>query len=294
MRVNNGLQELVIYKRSLIVLLLFILQACSLMNTAYNKAPSLTYWWLDSYLDFSAEQKPGVKDELAALHAWHRKNELPVYADFVHELKVSATQDIEPATVCKAFSDVRSRMRASREHILPVTMKATVALSDDQLAYLEKQFAKRNKKWREEWMEGTPQERKEHRVEEAVKNAEKFYGKLENAQVDIIKRNMEESSFDPQVVYKEIVRRETDTLKTLKGLQSSTSLTEVRAELEALLARYIDSPDPAYVRYFDSFSKESCQSVARLHNATTAAQRAKAVETLAEYESNFRKLSQQQ
>lgn len=263
------------------------------MSTAYNSAPNLTYWWLDGYLDFTSEQKPAIKSELAVLHDWHRKNELPIYADFVGALQVKAVRDVDAAEVCQAFDEVRNRMRASSSRILPVTLKATVGLSDQQLVYLDKQFNKRLKKWREEWMDGTLQEQREHRVEEGIKNAEKFYGNLQDAQVDIIKANTAASSFDAQIVYRELERRQADTLQTLKGLQTSASQATAEAALQGLIARYMESPDPAYVKYFDTFSKQGCQFMARLHNATTPVQRARAVETLADYERKFRQLNSQ-
>ncbi len=263
------------------------------MSTAYNSAPNLTYWWLDGYLDFTSEQKPAVKSELAALHDWHRKNELPIYADFVNGLQAKAVRDVDAAEVCAAFDEVRARVRASSSHILPVTLKATVGLSDQQLIYLDKQYSKRLKKWREEWMDGTPQEQREHRVGEGVKSAEKFYGRLQDAQVDIIKANTQASIFDAPLVYRELERRQADTLQTLRGLQGNASPQAAEAALQGLIARYLQSPDPVYARYFEEFSQQGCQFMARLHNATTPVQRAKAVETLADYERKFRQLSSQ-
>ncbi|NNU44233.1 hypothetical protein [Ramlibacter montanisoli] len=53
------------------------LSACSAVKLGYNALPSLAYFWLDGYVDFSDEQAPRVRDEIANLHTWHRQQELP-------------------------------------------------------------------------------------------------------------------------------------------------------------------------------------------------------------------------
>ena len=53
------------------------LAGCSAIKLGYNSLPQVSSWWLDGYIDFSDEQEPRVRDDLARLHQWHRRQELP-------------------------------------------------------------------------------------------------------------------------------------------------------------------------------------------------------------------------
>ena len=41
------------------------LSACSAIKLGYNALPTLSYWWLDGYIDFSAEQAPQASGVMA-------------------------------------------------------------------------------------------------------------------------------------------------------------------------------------------------------------------------------------
>ncbi len=42
------------------------LAACSAIKLGYNNIDDVAYWWLDSYVDFSDEQTPRVREDLRA------------------------------------------------------------------------------------------------------------------------------------------------------------------------------------------------------------------------------------
>jgi hypothetical protein len=53
------------------------LAACSAIKLGYNNLDEIAYWWLDSYVDFTDDQAPRAREDLARLHWWHRNEELP-------------------------------------------------------------------------------------------------------------------------------------------------------------------------------------------------------------------------
>ena len=71
-------------------LLLVFLGGCSAVRIGYNNAPALAYWWLDSYIDFNDAQAMQVRDSLNTLQAWHRKTELPAYAELLRQMQGAA------------------------------------------------------------------------------------------------------------------------------------------------------------------------------------------------------------
>ena len=63
----------------------------------------------------------------------------------------------------------------------------TVRLSPAQLQQLEKKYAKNNREYREEWIDVTPEKRRERRYESILKRSEDFYGRLTSDQRQMVR-----------------------------------------------------------------------------------------------------------
>jgi hypothetical protein len=50
-----------------VVCLADLLSGCSTVRLAYDSGPTLAWWWIDGYGDFSGEQAPRVKDGIRSL-----------------------------------------------------------------------------------------------------------------------------------------------------------------------------------------------------------------------------------
>ncbi len=269
------------------------LQGCGVVRLAYNQAPEALYWWLDSYFDFDEPQTLRVRADLESLQAWHRQNELPAYAELLQKARALAPGEVQGTQLCELFAQGRARALAVMDRIEPTVLAIAPTLSSAQITHLERQLDKRNRKWRAEWLEGPAERREARRVKEAVSRAEHFYGRLEPAQLVVVRASIARSGFDPQVSYRETVRRQQDALATLRVLQAqgAAPAAQVRAEMRALFERSLNSPDPVFRSYLDALTRDGCDAVAALHNSTTAAQRARAARTLADYEADLRALA---
>ena len=269
------------------------LQGCGgLIKVAYNQAPDALYWWLDGFFDFKEAQTLRLRPDLEALHAWHRRHELPVYADIASKAANLASGNVSTEQVCDIFNAGRTRALASVERFEPTVVVIAPMFKPEQIAHLEKELDKRNKKWRAEWMDGPPARRMTKRVKEAVSRAEMFYGNLDSLQIAMMREIIGRSTSDPQISYRETVRRQQDVLATLRNFANTPpSEVRARADMRALFDRSLISPEPAYRTYLETTTHEGCAAVAELHNATTPAQRAKAVRLLKEYEADFRALA---
>ena len=74
------------------------LTGCGAVRLAYNNAPDLTYWWLDGFLDLDSAQSARLRNDLNALQAWHRKEELPAVAEMLKNLQAA----VSPARGCRS------------------------------------------------------------------------------------------------------------------------------------------------------------------------------------------------
>ena len=267
------------------------LVGCGMVRVAYNQAPDALYWWLDSYFDFKEAQTQRLRKDLDSLHEWHRANELPAYAALLDKARSLSGGTVDTVQVCGMFDEARARAIAAMERMEPTIVAIAPTLSLEQIGHLEDKLDKRNRKWRAEWMEGPQHKRVAKRVKDAVSRAETVYGNLDERQLAVIKSAVARSSYDPQVAYRESLRREQDSLATLRSFHSSPATPDqVRTAIRALFDRSIKSPDLAYRSYLDAITREGCSAVADLHNSTTPAQRHRAAKTLKSYEDDFRAL----
>jgi hypothetical protein len=275
--------QTLIRKASLLILLL-ALGGCHAVRVGYNNAQELSYYWLNSYVQFTAEQKPVIKAELAALHDWHRFNEIPTYINILQTAQKKVLQDTSNMEVCSMVEDVRERLRIFNLQTEPIIEKLAPTLSHEQLEHMQRHFDRNNEKWRKDWLEGSQKERDQHRLKLAVKRAEMFYGSLTPGQRNILEENLRISTFNPDTSYTERLRRQADAIATLKKIiDLKLSAPDIKLEIAAYFDRLQNGDDLAYQNYVDRLTVDSCDGFVRLHNSTSPKQRQRAADKLGGY-----------
>lgn len=293
---SNRLSSQFLHLRHIIGVLLVVLVAlgvsgCSAVKLSYNNAPALAYWWLDSYLDLNETQSLKLRSDLAALQTWHRQMELPVYASTLERLQRLAATEVSPPQVCALYDELRPRLQVLLDRAEPTLVALAPTLTATQLEHLARQFDKRNRKWRAEWLDNSPAERAARRVQQLVDRAEHFYGPLEEAQLADLRAAVAHSHFDLNLKYREALRRQQDALQTLRQLQAEAGpAVNVKAAMHGLLERTLNSPAADYRSYTELSTQEDCRLLATLHNSATPAQRQRLLETLQDYAADARSL----
>jgi Family of unknown function (DUF6279) len=273
---------------------LALLQACSAVKLAYNQAPDLTYWWLDSYVDFNEQQTPKAREEIAKFFAWHRTSQLPKVVTLLQKSQALAPTNLSAAQTCALFDEARSLYDAATDKVLPTAADLLPTLGPEQLQHLQRKYKKNNDEYVRDYITGKAEERDAKRLKQAIQRSEMIYGKLDEAQIAAIQRTIQKSSFNAVLSMKERERRQQDALDMLARLVADKPPPQqVQASLRAYLYRSLNSPDVVYRGYAQTMVKESCESFAALHATTTPEQRAYAVQTLKGYEADMRILAAQ-
>ncbi|MDW5444212.1 DUF6279 family lipoprotein [Polaromonas sp. SM01] len=272
--------------------LLVLLQACSAVKMAYNQAHELAYWQLDGYFDFSDAQTTKVREELVQVHQWHRNTQLPTYIEALKKWQSLLPGELDEAQVCALVEDVRGKLLAISDRSEIVLTELATTLAPEQLDHLKRKFSKLNTAYRRDFLEGSPQSLLDKRVKKAVSRAETLYGPLEDKQLAVIRHHLAQSVFDAKLSLAEHQRRQQDALQTLAPLiASSATAKQAQPAIRAYFERSLNSPDPAFRSYQDRLTRDSCKTFAALHNSTSAAQRAQAVQTLKGYAQDFKTLA---
>ncbi len=264
------------------------LLACSAVKLAYNQATELAYWQLHSYFEFDDTQKPLVREQLARIHLWHRQTQLPAYVETLEKWKAWLPAEIDETRACGIFEEVKTRLQAISDRAVPAMGSVVGTLGPEQLDALKRKFSKLNAAYRDDFLAGSPEDLINRRLKKAVSRAEMLYGTLDDRQLAVLRSRITQSVFDARLALAEHQRRQRDALQSLRPLIAGRATAEQASPLmQAYLDRAIHSPDPAYRSYQERLTHDSCQTFTALHNSTTAAQRARAVQTLQGYAQDF-------
>lgn len=270
-----------------------LLQGCTAIKLGYNTAPTVSYWWLDGYFDFNEAQAQRVRDDLGALQQWHRGDQLPEYAELLQRAQALVAQpQVTPAQVCVIVEEARQQLDGIAARAESGAAALATSLTPPQLEHLQAKYADRNAEFRKDWLDASPAKVREKRYDKALDRAETVYGRLDPAQRALIREQIDASTYDPRILNTERIRRQQDTLATLRSLAGGQGTADQAARaMRGLFDRYKESPAPAYRSYAQRQIEELCEGFALAHNTTTPAQRTKAVNRLKSYERDVRELA---
>ncbi|MGE0098956.1 MAG: DUF6279 family lipoprotein [Hydrogenophaga sp.] len=267
------------------------LSACTAARLAYNQAPTITYWWLDAYVDLDDAQSTQTRVALDQFFQWHRFNELPSYADLLRQWQALAPHDLTPAQACAQFEQARERIERAAEQTVEPFTRLALQLTPAQLEHLQRHQARGNEDFEKDFLRGDAEQRLKTRLKRATERSEMLYGTLNDEQRALLRDLLLGSPFDAQRTQAERLRRQADLLQTVRDAQAAPALAQQR--LREHYARVNRSPTPGYDAYQRELVRQGCVQFSRLHNSTSSEQRAHAVRVLKGYEDDFRVLSAQ-
>jgi hypothetical protein len=269
-----------------------LLAGCSAVRFAYNQAPELSYWWLDGYVDFSDAQKPLARTALHDWFRWHRRDELPQYALLLAQAREQVMAPATSEQACRWFGQINERLDAAFDRALPPLADVMRRLTPAQIAHLERKYASTSEALEKDFVKPGPQERQKMQLDRVVDRAEMIYGRLDAQQRARVAEMLVESPFDAPRWIAERRARQQDALRTLARLSTEqASLAEAERELRRLAEQSRRSPDDAYRSYQQRLIAFNCSFAARIHNLTTAEQRAAAAGRLKGWEDDARMLA---
>jgi hypothetical protein len=267
---------------------------CSLVQVAYNQSERVAYWWLDSTFEFTPTQEEQVRAGLAQWFKWHRHTQLPPYAQFLVRAEKEALAPLSPALACTRRNELEAMGRLAIDTAVPPMASVALTLSPDQLRYLDKYLAKKNKEYREDYLQPDLQERQEATAEFVLKWTEFFYGDLDSAQEKQLTHDVAAMPINAQDVYDERLRLQREFVQLIHRLIAQHA-TQAQAE-QALRAQFQEvfvPSNPAQRARLAGWIQSGCNLSAATHNRTTAEQREHVSDKLKSWEDDLRELAKQ-
>ncbi len=267
------------------------LAGCSAVKLGYASLPHVALWWLDGYVDLSDEQEPRVRDEIAALHAWHRRDELPRVIQLLGRMEQLAPGDISAPQACAVLGEIQLRLKAVAFQAEPAAVALAANLSPRQLRHLARKYRSNNERFRREWLELAPDEQLQKRQAQVLDRLESIYGRLEEPQRAVLGQRLARTVWDPQRMLAQWQRRQRDLLAILERIRSGgLAPADAGDLLRGWVERLQQPADAADRAYQDAVLQEGCATFAAVHQSTTAAQREHAVRRLRAWQRELRDL----
>ena len=219
--------------------------ACSVSRLAYLNAPPLALWYVGGYFELTDAQKSFFKDRLTRAIAWHRSHELPEYQRAIEDLIVKSEGRVPVEDVRATYGKVRDFYHRALEHLLPDLADFMMQLDEEQLAQVEKKFAKDNSKVVNESIKGSVDERRARQAKKYIEQFEDWTGRLSPEQREIVANGVARL---PNLASERLGDRRYRQLEALNLARSKAPREKVVAELKRLLIDTEKWRRPEYVR----------------------------------------------
>ncbi|MEP6823544.1 MAG: DUF6279 family lipoprotein, partial [Ramlibacter sp.] len=238
-----------------------MLSGCNALKLAYNNLPEVAYWWLDGYADFDDAQTRRVREDLVALHDWHRTNELPRWLTLLAQMEQLALQDVSAAQVCSFVPALRRSVSSVAAQSEPFIVAFGASMSSAQLAYLDRKYRRNNMEFRREWVELPADELQEKRYKQALGRSERLYGSLDGEQQGELRRQVALTPFDPSGALEQRQQRQQAIRQMLLGLSVHRgTMEEARLIPRTTLDGLLDSSMLSETSGRDAALQQACRS----------------------------------
>lgn len=281
-----------LWRLLLCTLALALLQGCSAIKLGYNKADDLAYWWLDGYADFAAPQSERLRAALSDVHRWHRTQELPLYVGLLQQAQSLAAENITPTQVCNLAEAGQLHLNALTTKAMPALTAVAMDLSGKQLMHVERQWAKKNATWQDDWLKPSQADREKKRLDNAVERFESFYGTLTPTQVQLLRQQVQQSVWTAPWAWRDRVHKQQLLLELLRSFQIKSSQPALAQDaLQSVVQSWTSTTEGYGFEMRQRLKQQACANLAQLHNTTTSAQRLKAIQRLRAYATDLQDLS---
>ena len=279
-----------LFARTLICLVTAALAACSAARLGYGNGEFLSYWWLDSYVDFDAAQQPWVKQRIADLFAWHRTTQLTNYSRLLLLEQDRLRHEVSTADVLASYDEFKARAATLVDRLLPDLAELALRLRPQQIAHIEEKFKSNSESFRKEYVRGDVQQRQRFRYKKALEQAEYWFGDFSSEQQRAIRIASDARPLNNEMWMADHLHRQSELIALLRKIEAEKPARDV---VIALLRRYLDvnyfshSAKPEFNAFFQEYRAGSAGLTALIVNLATPAQRARANQKVQQWIDDF-------
>jgi uncharacterized protein Smg (DUF494 family) len=238
---------------------------------AYSNATPMAVWYVDDYVDLTGEQRDWVRARFAAVHAWHRAEELPEYRRFLDRILAQSEDGISVDEAAAAYHDIRASYHRLLARLAPDIAEFLLRLDSAQVVQLEQRFADGNAKMVRESVRGSAEERLKRRVRGYLDHIEAWTGPLSKAQREMVASRVRDI---PELFEERLAESRYRQGEMLALIRARPPRDELAASLNRLLVDVDSWRRPDYQDKLKVRERRLCEMIASLSASLTPEQRA--------------------
>lgn len=257
---------------ALIFVCLTFLSGCT-VRIAYAILDDLLMWQLGQYVSLKGEQKKQTKQQIKAFHRWHRKTQLPLYIDYLTELKKGMVAGNITGTYLHQESDkLQDLLDISINQIIPTLTDIAVSLDEKQIQQVLNQLRKEQKEYREDYLDASDEAVQKRRINDVTRYISGFFGPFTDQQKTML-QDWEESLTPHEAL---MIEQQKEWEKAfLHSMDFRDNRPELEKRIRTVLAFRTDNWDPELQKVLDKNQALTFNMLADLFNSQTPKQRQK-------------------
>ncbi|MCG8315980.1 MAG: DUF6279 family lipoprotein [Pseudomonadales bacterium] len=162
------------------------LSGCA-VKFVYNQLDWAIPWYLSDYMSLDGEQEDAFDERLDAYLNWHRKTQLPLYAEFLNKVASELETGLDDQDIAYIRRHTGQLAYALIERLGPDMVALFQHATEEQLEQLFEKFEEDNQEYSEEYIEPSEKEQRKQRAKIIQKYIERWTGRLSDEQQDLIR-----------------------------------------------------------------------------------------------------------
>lgn len=275
------------------IALMMLAVGCSSIRFTYNHGDTLLYWWLNAYLDLDSEQAGPVKRDIDQLFSWHRKTQLRDYAQLLANAQRQLAGNPTIADLHTDYQDIKVRSERLAMRALPELADLARSVRPEQLAQMEKRFAKNNDDYRKKFLKGDTQDRNKLRFKKSMEQFELWFGSFSSEQEAVLRRASDARPLNNELWLDERIRRQQRIIAVLRKIQQEKLNKEQTITLlHSLVSEIFDRFEaPERKQFFDAYIESTMQFILTAVKIATPQQKAHAQKRMQGWIDDFQTLA---
>ena len=276
-----------------IFLVSVLLCGCGTARIAYSNGETLSYWWLNAYVEFDQDQKFWIKQRIDDLFAWHRHTQLADYVSLLSRVQKRAHGKVTEAELLADYEELQKRAWLIAERALPDLADLALSLQAHQITHIEKKFASNNDDYRKDYLRGDLEYRQQLRFKKTLKQAEYWFGNFNAEQEKILRAVSDARPLNNELVLADRMQRQQALIALLKKIRAEqpsreATIAMLRDYMHASMERSLNKE---HKLFFDASREASARMIAAIINHATSAQKEHFIKNLQHWIDDFHSMS---
>ena len=279
--------------RTLLCLIALLLcSGCSMVRVGYGQLDTLAGWMAHEYFDLEPLQRDDFSRRFERLHAWHRREQLPEYTQFLGEAKIRAQRGMTAADTIWLIDGMKSRYAVIANSAAPDAAELLAGLSNAQIEHLRREFVRMNDKFlKENRTQESVTARRQRQQRNTLSQIRDWVGPLSDSQETRVISLLQQVPLTDALRHEDRLRRQREFVALLET--RNTDRNSFTQRLRDWMVNWERNRPPDLARSFDEAWKKRADFYAAVDKMLTAEQRTHLTHRVQDYIEDLRYLAAQ-